>query len=135
MRTNLVTSFFAVENEFFTYVLVIIGIYIAQTFFKVSATRKDGTFDWKKLVNGLIDYAIYFVGIMVFFFSGMLIPKAQIIPLADKYLTIDDALTAMAYALIIIQSAKCFKNIKETFDIKDEDIEVNDRSASFGNNG
>ena len=124
-------AFFNVENEFFTYVLVIIGIYIAQTFFKISATRKEGTFDWKKLIDGLIDYAIYFVGILVFFFSGMLIPKAQINPLSDKYLTIDDALTAMAYALIIIQSVKCFKNIKETFQVSDEQIVVNDKEASF----
>jgi len=131
MKTNLVTSFFTIENEFFTYVLVIIGIYIAQTFFKISACRKDGTFSFKELFDGMIDYAIYFLGILVFFFSGMLIPKAQIIPLSDKYLTIDDALTAMAYALIIIQSAKCFKNIKETFNIKDEEITVNDKEASF----
>lgn len=125
------TEFFTIKNEFFTYVLVIIGIYVAQTFFKVSATRKDGTFSFKTLVDGIIDYAIYFGGILIFFFSGMLIPKAQIIPLADKYLTIDDALTAMAYALIIIQSAKCFKNIKETFNIKDEEIVVNDHSATL----
>lgn len=125
------TEFFTIKNEFFTYVIVIIGIYIAQTFFKVSATRKDGTFSFKTLVDGIIDYAIYFGGILIFFFSGMLIPKAQIIPLADKYLTIDDALTAMAYALIIIQSAKCFKNIKETFNIKDEEIVVNDHSATL----
>ena len=124
-------SFFNVENEFFTYVLVIIGIYIAQTFFKISAVRKEGTFSFKELFDGMIDYAIYFLGIMVFFFSGMLIPKAQIIPLSDKYLTIDDALTAMAYALIIIQSVKCFKNIKETFNVSDEQIVVNDKEASF----
>ena len=121
---KLAMSFFTVENEFFKYVLVIVGTYVAQTFFKVSATRKDGTFDWKKLINGIIDYAIYFAGILIFFFAGLLIQDMKIIPLGDKTLTIDDALTAIAYTLMVAQALKCFKNIRETFGIKEEDIDL-----------
>lgn len=110
---------------FFTYVAVIIGIYLAQTLFKISATRKAGTFDFKKLVDGLIDYAIYFAGIIVFFFSGCLIPDLAIIPLGEKVLTITDALTGIAYALIVLQAKKCFDNIKETFEVSDDDIDAN----------
>ena len=117
---KLIDKFFRVDNEFFTYVLVLVGIYFAQTCFKISACRKDGTFSFKELFNGMIDYAIYFVGVVIFFFAGSLIPQAQIIPLADKYMTVDDALTALAYGLMIIQAVKCFKNIKDTFKITDE---------------
>lgn len=121
---KLAMSFFTVENEFFKYVLVIVGTYVAQTFFKVSATRKDGTFDWKKLINGIIDYVIYFAGILIFFFAGLLIQDVKIIPLGDKTLTIDDALTAIAYTLMVAQALKCFKNIRETFGIKEEEIDL-----------
>lgn len=125
-----VIAFFTVENDFFTYVLVIIGIYIAQTLFKISATRKEGTFDWSKLLNGLIDYAIYFCGIIVVFFSGQLVPNAEIIPIGEKTLTINDALIAIAYMLMVAQSIKCFKNIRDTFNVKDDEI-VNDQNAKF----
>ena len=126
-----ICEFFCLENEFFNYVLVIIGTYIAQTAFKISATRKDGTFDWKLLINGIIDYAIYFIGVLIFFFAGQLISELEIIPLGDKKLTIDDALTAVAYTLMVAQALKCFKNIRETFGVKEEDIVVNDKSATI----
>ena len=127
-----IVAFLTVENQFFTYVLVIIGIYIAQTLFKISATRKDGTFDWNKLLNGLIDYAIYFLGIIVVFFSGQLVPDAEIIPIGEKTLTINDALIAIAYTLMVAQSIKCFKNIRDTFKVTDEKIiEVNDPEAKI----
>lgn len=124
-------AFLTVENQFFTYVLVIIGIYIAQTLFKISATRKDGTFDWNKLLNGLIDYAIYFLGIIVVFFSGQLVPDAEIIPIGEKTLTINDALIAIAYTLMVAQSIKCFKNIRDTFNVKDNDLPINDKEAKL----
>lgn len=126
-----IMAFLTVENQFFTYVLVIIGIYIAQTLFKISATRKDGTFDWNKLLNGLIDYAIYFLGIIVVFFSGQLVPDAEIIPIGEKTLTINDALIAIAYTLMVAQSIKCFKNIRDTFNVKDDDLPVNDKEAKL----
>ena len=124
-----ITNFFTTDNKFFTYVLVIIGIYVAQTLFKISKCRKDGTFDWKLLINGLIDYAIYFCGVIVVFFSGQLVPDVEIIPIGEKTLTINDALIAIAYTLMVAQSIKCFKNIKETFEVKDADINTNDRNA------
>lgn len=126
-----IVAFLTVENQFFTYVLVIIGIYIAQTLFKISATRKDGTFDWNKLLNGLIDYAIYFLGIIVVFFSGQLVPDAEIIPIGEKALTINDALIAIAYTLMVAQSIKCFKNIRDTFNVKDDDLPINDKEAKL----
>ena len=113
------------------YVLVIIAVYIAQTLFKVSATRQKGEFDWKKLINGTIDYAIYFAGIIVFFFGGTLIPNVKILEVNGQSYSIPDALTLFALALIIIQSTKAFKNIKETFDVKDQDLVVNDKEATF----
>lgn len=109
-------------DKFFTYVLVLIGIYIAQTLFKIASTRKDGTFDFRTLINGIIDYAIYFCGIIVLFYAGNLISDTQIIPIGDKTYTITDALTMLAYALIVLQAKKCFDNIKETFQVSDEDV-------------
>lgn len=111
-------------DQFIKYVLVLIGIYIAQTTFKISATRQAGTFDFKKLVNGMIDYAIYFTGIMILFYAGSLISDVQIIPIGDKTYTITDALTALAYALIVMQAKKCFDNIRETFQVDDEVIKT-----------
>ena len=129
---KLINVFFSVENDFFRYVLVIIGVYVAQTLFKISKVRKDGTFDWRELINGILDYAIYFVGVLIFFFAGMLIKDVKIIPLQDKYLTVDDALTLLAYVLMTAQCLKCFRNIKETFDIHDEQLkEINDKLATI----
>lgn len=117
-----VVQFFSQENDFFRYVLVIIGIYFAQTFFKVSAARKKKTFSWSELINGMIDYLIYFVGIIIFFFAGTLVPDKALINFADKTYTITDALTILAYGLMGTQAYKCFKNIQETFNIADDDI-------------
>lgn len=123
-------------NEFFTYILVIIGIYLAQTAFKISKCRKEGTFDWKTMLNGMIDYAIYFVGLIIFFFAGTLIPDKQIINFDGKSYTITSLLTLFAYLLLVAQAAKCFRNIKETFDISDKPIEqINDSNAYFGDQG
>lgn len=123
-------------KQFMTYVLVIVLIYMAQTFFKISATRKQGTFDWKELIFGIFDYSIYFVGVMLFFYAGTLIPDMQLIAVGDKSYNITDALTLIAVALIGIQSAKAFKNIKETFEVKDTDIKVNNiNSVEIGKNG
>lgn len=109
-------------EQFFKYVLVLVGIYIAQTLFKVASTRKDGSFDFHTLITGIIDYAIYFCGILVLFYAGSLISDTQIIPIGDKTYTITDALTMLAYALIVMQSKKCFDNIKETFQVTDENV-------------
>ena len=128
---KLTTSFFTVDNQFFKYILVIVAIYVAQTLFKISATRQKGEFDWKKLINGTIDYVIYFAGIIVFFFGGSIIPDVKILEVNGQSYSIPDALNLFALALIIIQATKCFKNIKETFEIKDEDLTVNDKEAFF----
>lgn len=109
-------------DKFFTYVLVLVGIYVAQTLFKIATTRKDGTFDFRTLINGIIDYAIYFCGILVLFYAGSLISDIQIIPIGDKNYTITDALTMLAYALIVMQAKKCFDNIKETFQVSDDEV-------------
>ena len=111
-------------ETFIKYIIVLIGIYIAQTTFKIASTRADGSFDFSKLLNGMLDYAIYFVGIFIFFYVGSLINDVEIVPLGDKKLTIDDALTMLMYGLILIQSKKCFDNIKETFKITDDQIPV-----------
>ena len=110
------------DNIFFTYIQVLIAIYIAQTLFKISKVRSTGEFSWNELLNGLSDYGFYFAGILVFFYGGSLIPDVAIIPMGDKTLNITDALTLMAYALIIIQAKKCIDNIRETFEIDDDAI-------------
>lgn len=117
-----INAFFCPDNDFFTYVLVIIGIYIAQTFFKVSKVRKTGEFDWQELINGIIDYGLYFIGLIIFFFAGTLIPDKQIINFDGKSYTITSLLTILAYLLMVAQAKKCFDNIIATFDIKKEDI-------------
>ena len=109
-------------KQFMIYVLVLVCIYGAQTLFKISATWEQGTFDWKKLLKGIFGYAIYFSGVMLFFYAGTLIPDMQLIAIGEVKYTITDALSLIAVVLIGIQSAKAFKNIRETFDVKEEDI-------------
>ena len=106
-------------------------MYIGQTFFKLSKCHDKGTFSWKKLLNGLYSYSLYFMGIIVVFFAGQLIPDLKLIPLGKDTLTVEQTLTLLAYYLMARQSVKCFNNIKDTFNIKDEDIAVNDKEASF----
>ena len=115
-------AFFTEETSIFRYVLVIIGIYFAQTFFKVSACRRQGNFSFNELVNGMVDHFIYFVGIVIFFFAGTLIPNENIITFADKSYNITDALTLLAYVLMARQAYKCFQNIQEKFEVSDDDI-------------
>lgn len=110
------------DNIFFKYVQVLIAIYVAQTFFKISTVRKTGEFDWKELVFGILDYALYFIGVLILFYGGSLIPEVAIIPMGDKTLTITDALTLLAYVLIVMQAKKCIDNIRETFGIDDDVI-------------
>ncbi len=109
-------------KQFLMYVGVLAGIYIAQTCFKIATTRKDGTFDIKKLLDGIVDHIIRFVGIIIFFYAGSFISDKQIIPLGEKVFTIDDALTAFAYSLIVIQSIKLFGNIRETYEVDDDTL-------------
>ena len=99
--------------------------------------KKDGTFDWKELLNGIIDYAIYFLGLIIFFFSGTLIPDKQIINFDGKSYTITALLTIFAYVLMVAQASKMFRNIQETFNIQPEKKieEVNDQNAYFGEQG
>ena len=123
-------------EQFMIYVLVLVCIYMAQTLFKIASTRKQGTFDWKKLLSGIFDYSIYFLGILLFFFAGTLIPEMQLIKIDDKSYNITDALTLIAVALIGIQSAKAFKNIKETFDVKEVQKEtINNINSEITENG
>ena len=127
-----INLFFTEDNKFFIYVLVIVGTYLAQTAFKVAKCRKDGTFDWKKLLDGMIDYSIYFLGILIFFFSGTLIPNEQFIVFEGKQYNITSILTIFAYALMVAQAVKMLKNIKETFAIEpDKPIEINDVNATI----
>ena len=127
-----INLFFTEDNKFFIYVLVIVGTYLAQTAFKVAKCRKDGTFDWKKLLDGMIDYSIYFLGILIFFFSGTLIPNEQFIVFEGKQYNITSILTIFAYALMVAQAVKMLKNIKETFAIEpDKPIEINDLNATI----
>ena len=107
-------------EQFLLSVGVLAGIYVAQTCFKIASSRKDGTFDIKKLLDGIVDHVIRFAGIIIFFYAGSFISDKQIIPLGDKTLTIDDALTAFAYGLIVVQAISLFGNIREVYKIDDD---------------
>lgn len=127
-----INLFFTEDNKFFIYGLVIVGTYLAQTAFKVAKCRKDGTFDWKKLLDGMIDYAIYFLGVLIFFFSGSLIPNEHFIVFDGKQYNITSILTLFAYALMVAQAMKMLKNIKETFNISpDKEIETVNNENSY----
>ena len=70
----------------------------------------------------MIDYALYFVGIVIFFFAGELIPNENVITFDGKQYTITNMLTMIMWALIVLQAGKCFNNIKETFSLSEDDI-------------
>lgn len=121
-------------ETFLKYVGVLAGIYLAQTGFKIASARKDGSFDWKKLIDGIIDHVIRFVSIIIFFYVGTFISDVQIIPLGDKTLTIDDALTALAYGMIAIQAVKLFNNIREVYQVDDDTVinSINETPKELG---
>lgn len=121
-------------EQFLKYVGVLAGIYVAQTVFKISSTRKNGTFDYKELLDGILDHALKFIGITIFFYVGTFVSDMQIIPLGDKTLTIDDALITFAYGLIVYQSIQFFGNIREAYSMADEEIAkyINETSKELG---
>lgn len=120
------SEFFSENNIFFKYILALIGIYLAQTAFKISKCRQDGSFDWHKLINGMVTYALYFIGIIIFFFAGSFLPNDKaVITFDGKTYNIPDALTMLIWALILLQAGKCFRNIQATFDIKETDLKKN----------
>lgn len=126
-----VIAFFDFRNDFFKCVIGIILIYLAQTLFKISKTRHDNDFSWKKLLDGMLNYAIYFAGIIVLFFAGEIFPNAKI-TIFNNELNLVDALTLLALVLFIKQSTKALRNIMENFELTDKDIEaVNDQHAQF----
>ena len=126
-----INLFFTEDNEFFIYVLVIIGIYLAQTCFKISKVYKTKEFDWNELIDGTVRYAIYFLGLLIGFFSGTLVPDKSIFNFDGKSYTITAGLRLFAYILMVAQAAKMFRNIQETFNIKPKKKveEVNDKDA------
>lgn len=126
-----VIAFFNVDNDFFKCVLGIVLIYIAQTLFKISKSRHENDFSWQKLFDGILNYAIYFLGVVVLFFAGEIFPNAKII-IFNNEMTLVDALTLLALVLFIKQSTKALKNIMDNFQLTDKDIQIiNDKEATF----
>ena len=125
-----INLFFTEDNKFFMYVLAIIGVYIAQLLYKMATIYNTPEFSWKKFVDGNIKYIFYFAGTIVFFFAGCLVPNENMIKFDGKEYSITSLLALFALLLLTAQSAKMFKNIKDTFAITPEkQIEVNDKDA------
>ena len=128
---KLLTDYFTTANSFYRCACAIIVVYLAQLTFKISKTWHDKTFDWKKLIDGIISYAMYFVGVIFLFFAGELMPDMKFSFFGNE-MTLKDGLTLLAFILFAMQVKNALNNIIETFKIKKEDaegIEVNDKEA------
>ena len=129
---KLITNYFTTANPFYKCALAIIIVYLAQLLFKVSKTWHDKTFDWQKLVDGMASYAIYFVGVILLFFSGELMPDMKFSIFGNE-MTLKDGMTLLAFILFAMQVKKALNNIIETFKIKEEDAkevkDINDKDA------
>lgn len=134
---KLLNNYFTTANPFYKCAIAIIIVYAAQLLFKISKTWHDGTFDWRKLVDGMVSYAIYFVGVILLFFSGELMPDMKFSIFGNE-MTLKDGMTLLAFILFAMQVKKALNNIIETFKIKEEDVkqlDVNDAKAYFGEQG
>ena len=85
----------------------------------------------------MVSYAIYFVGVILLFFSGELMPDMKFSIFGNE-MTLKDGMTLLAFILFAMQVKKALNNIIETFKIKEEDakqLDVNDAKAYFGDQG
>ena len=110
-------------REFLIRIAAIALVYVAQTCFKVKQTRKNNSFDWKELWQGLIDNLIYFAGALALFSSGLLLPDIKVAMITNPetgsiiQLGTIDMMMLLAMALYIKQSTKAFNNIQSTFEL------------------
>lgn len=108
--------------KFLTYVGAIALVYLAQTLFKIKQTRKDGSFSWKVLLDGLIDHLIFFAGVMCLFASGIVLPEVKIATINGIEVNMVDALCMVAIALYIKQGFSALNNVKDNYGV--DNIEV-----------
>lgn len=108
--------------KFLTYVGAIALVYLAQTLFKIKQTRKDGSFSWKILLDGLIDHLIFFAGVMCLFASGIVLPEVKIATINGIEVNMVDALCMVAIALYIKQGFSALNNVKDNYGV--DNIEV-----------
>lgn len=130
---KLITNYFTTSNQFYRCALAIVIVYCAQLLFKLSKTRHDKTFDWKKLIDGVESYAYYFAGVILLFFAGELMPDMKFSIFGNE-MTLKDGLTLLAFILFSMQVKKALTNVIETFKIKEEDakdITINDKEATI----
>lgn len=125
-------------ERFMIYILAIVLVYLAQTCFKLKKVRKEKTFTWKCLLDGLIDNSFYFLGAILLFLSGMLLPdiKVSIITIPESNQILDlctiDIMFILATSLYISQATKAFNNIKDNYDIKNIS-EIKEEPINLGN--
>lgn len=118
---KLASKFFDISNPFFQYACGIVIVYLAQVFFKLSKTWHDKSFDWKKLFDGTVSYALYFIGVILLFFAGVFVPDMKFTFLGNE-LTLQAGLTLLALCLFAAQVKKAISNIIETFKITDDNV-------------
>lgn len=108
--------------KFLTYVGAIALVYLAQTLFKIKQTRKNGSFSWKVLLDGLIDHLIFFAGVMCLFASGIVLPEVKIATINNIEVNMVDALCMVAIALYVKQGFSALNNVKDNYGV--DNIEV-----------
>ena len=118
---KLIDKFFAITNPFFQYSFGIVIVYLAQVFFKLSKAWSDKSFDWRKLLDGTVSYALYFIGVILLFFAGEFVPDMKFTFLGNT-LTLQAGLTLLALCLFAAQVKKAIQNIIETFKITDNNV-------------
>ncbi len=110
------------DLSFYKHLLVLVGIIIALTLFKIANLRpfnaEGEDFDWKKLLLGLGGNGLVLIGLaLVYFLGDTFGSDVAAITFGDTTVTIHAALDVFMLATIGVYGSKLLENFKEYFGI------------------
>lgn len=106
--------------DFYQHILVLVGIIIALTIFKVANLKpfnaEGADFDWKKLLIGLSSNFMVLLGVALVYFLGETFGEdIAAITVGETTITIHAALDVLMLSTIGVYGSKLIKNFREYF--------------------
>lgn len=98
--------------------VIILGLMIANTIFRVGLSIKIQDFNFKQLIRGMFKGLFILLGVVIFYWSGTVASINEhtlLIQYGETQLTIPMALDTLAVALMGVYVKKCFDNLKDIF--------------------
>ena len=113
-------------NYIFAYLISLGCLGLAMfgnTAIATSKAKKEGTYEPKKLTDGLQEYALVFVGISCIYAIGYLMPNYTI-ALNGNDIVLSEAIKTLIIAAMGIYIIKAINSFIEKFKIKDVEIDT-----------